>query len=379
MNAQRKSLLTLAVVLIAIGAGFWQWNARTAPAPDAQTESRQDEADGAASYLSELPRVPVTDDGNATAEATAQPQPAAPAQETNASQVRGNATPSEQRTDAVVTPDFIRDLARLCATNYHPPRTRHNPSGSGLTTLTFKKLNMHYGIELTGLRTGSRDVLEGRTAVLRHLMSPIVLRTVYALFGDAFVAALAEEGMHQTREFKAPEGGYAFRALTAKEAENMLDVYAAMVREVGSTFRAFAKRRDLVDVMERYSRAARRVTDAYGAYADLEAQDAPAKQLDRISAEIKKALVERDSMRATILSMASPKKTRKLLSEGDVMDIATWISRRLTTDKEYINAIGAIASLSEELAMDLKGFDTTALAANAASSPAPDAASATAQ
>jgi hypothetical protein len=361
MNAQRKSLLTLAVVLIAIGAGFWLWNARTAPAPDAQTESRQDEADGAASYLSELPRVPVTDDGNATAEATAQPQPAAPAQEANASQIRGNATPSEQRTDAVVTPDFIRDLARLCATNYHPPRTRHNPSGSGLTTLTFKKLNMHYGIELTGLRTGSRDVLEGRTAVLRHLMSPIVLRTVYALFGDAFVAALAEEGMHQTREFKAPEGGYAFRALTAKEAENMLDVYAAMVREVGSTFRA------------------RRVTDAYGAYADLEAQDAPAKQLDRISAEIKKALVERDSMRATILSMASPKKTRKLLSEGDVMDIATWISRRLTTDKEYINAIGAIASLSEELAMDLKGFDTTALAANAASSPAPDAASATAQ
>lgn len=359
MNTSRKNFIILAAVLGALVAGIWIWNSQQTPppAPEQTTEdARPEEAASSAQeqemqYMSELPRLTVTESEKPLV-----------APETNASVVRGNATEKEQRTDPVVSQDFVRDLARLCATNYHPAGTRHNTGQTGITTLTFKKLNMHYGVNLTGLTTGTRDVLEARSAIFNHLLSPIVLRMVYDIYSDEFVSVLAEEALAQTREYSQPDGGYAFSAISQKDARELLALYGDLVQEVGSCFQAFAKRSDLVEIMARYTHAARRVTDSYGAYADLEAQDAPQYKLDRVSAEIKKALTERDKMRAAIIAMTSPIKNRKLLSEGDIMDIATWISRRIAGNQDNLNAIGAIASLSFELADALRGYTLPAAA-----------------
>ncbi|NJB68472.1 hypothetical protein GGQ74_002145 [Desulfobaculum xiamenense] len=360
MTLTRRNSLLLVVVLAALVAGFWVWNslkpkAVEAPAPVVEAP--------ATDYVSELP-APVSDDQNATAE-----QSAPPAEEVNASQVRGVAAPEHPQDDAVVTPDFVRDIARLCATNYHPAHTRNNDSAIGMTTLTFKKLNMHYGVNLTGLHTGTRDVLEGRTAVLNHLMSPIALRLVYGLYADAFVQALGEEALAQTREYRLDDGGYAFRSLTEAEARGMLTLYAQLVDEIGLCFRTFARQPKLVDAMRNYTLAARNVNAAYGTYADLEASDAAQAKLDAVAQDIKQALTERDRLRNTILAMAMPTKSRKLLTGGDVMDIATWISRRLATNPDNINGIGALASLSEELSTSLRSATPTPQADTAQAQP----------
>ena len=261
------------------------------------------------------------------------------------------ATPA---TDRVMTPAFIKDLASFLATAYHPAATRHNAGNRGMTTMTFKRVNMRYGVDLTGLDVDRKDTAKGRGEALSHLMSPIVMRLAFDLFSDSFVEELAAQAASQSREF-SNGGSFATRKLRDGHVREMLKLYAAQVRDAGKMFQAYASRPDLVAAMRRYFEAAEAVNAAYGKYADREAVGAPQKELDAISVEIQNTIKTRDAMRAGLVKGAAPAPGSQL-TKADALDIAAWIYRRLKRDPEAINAIGAIASLSKELADKLDAY-----------------------
>jgi len=257
-------------------------------------------------------------------------------------------------TDRVLTPDFVSDLAAFLARAYHPAGTRDNTGNRGLTTMTFKRLNMRYGVDLTGLDVDARDSATGRNQALSHLMSPIVLRLAFDILSDPFVHELADQGARQQRAFQNG-GAYAKRPLRDAQVREMLKIHASLVADAGKIFRTFASRPDLLTAMRRYFQAAADVNAAYGKYADREAVGAPQKELDAISVEIKNTIQAREKMRVGLMQGATP-RSGSLLSEGDVLDIAAWIYRRIKANPEAINAVGAIASLSKELADKLNAY-----------------------
>ncbi len=332
-----KALLALLVVAAAAAAFYFYTAEKPQEQPAPVAEQAQPER-----RAPELPAFAPRPEAEAD-NATAQP-PAAP---------QAEATPSvsmraaEPQTDRVMTPDFIADLAEYLAAGYHPAGTVDNPSQAPMSTVTFKKLNMRYGVDLYGLDVAGMDPAVGRKQALDHLMSPIVLRLAYGLYGERLVQALTDAGLRQTRAFNGGE-----RALSQAEVGRMLALYAALTRDVGRTFEIFASRRELVTLMNRYFQAVRGVNQAYADYADREAAGAPDKELDAISVDIKKAITYRESLRRELLRGAMPAKGSHL-TEGDVLDIASWVSRRLTADPDAINAVGALAIISRELAQAL--------------------------
>jgi hypothetical protein len=131
---------------------------------------------------------------------------------------------------------------------------------------------------------------------------------------------------------------------------------AARTRDIGRTFQTYASRPELVQLMDRYFQVARRVNAAYARYADREATGAPEQELDAISLEIKAGITEREALRRELLRGSIPASGLSI-SEGEVLDIAAWVSRRLAADPEAINAVGALASLSQELAEAMQRFE----------------------
>ncbi len=262
------------------------------------------------------------------------------------------------RTDKVLTLDFIEDLAAYLAGAYQPGGSDGNQGSSGLTTVTFRKLNMRYGVELRGLDVDRDNPPAGRRQALDHLMSPIVLRLAYDLLAQDLLDALARAGAAQTRVFAVP-GGSQERPLAPAQLREMFDIYAAKVRDTGRTFQAFASREDLVRLMDRYFQVMRTVNASYARYADLEAAGAAEGELDALSLEIKSAINEREALRRELLRGARPAGGSGL-ADADVLDIAAWVARRLAADPEAINAVGALASLCRELAETMQRYEPTA-------------------
>jgi len=287
-----------------------------------------------------------------------QPDPAAPGAEAptapqasddaapQAPSVTMQAAPAEPRTDRVLTRAFVRDLAALMTAGYLPAHSQGNEGNRGVIRLTFKKLNMRYGTELTGLNVNSDEPAKGRREALDHLMSPIVLRLAFDIFSQPLVDELTSQAAAQKRFFQTKKG-LAERPLTDAHVREMLSLYAAYVGDVGKAFEAFASRPDLTTALNRYFEASARVNAAYAHYSDREAVGAPQDELDAISAEIKNAIQARESMRQGLLK-GIKFGPGSMLAESDMIDIASWIHRRLKADPDAMNAIGAIASLSGE-------------------------------
>lgn len=338
----RSQKMVLAVLLVAVAvaglvAFYLLRGPGEVPAPA--------EAPAAAerTYQSELPApAPL---GNATAEAPGNATAAAPAE------------PAAPVEDAVVKLGFVADLAQTLADAYHPVGTRHNPGKKPLVATSFRKLNMRYGTEFIGLAHESPDPDQVRPALFGYLMNPIVLRAVSDLYDGPFTEALYEAGRSSEREFGSDAKGFETRLLGPEQVAEMLRLYAGQARDLGACFRVFAERRDLTTAVARLVEAAQRVNDAYATYKEMEAGRAARQALDAQGEEIKRSIAERERLRQGLLAGVMPQGSAAKsfsLTEGDVLDVAGWVYRRLRANPDRINAVGALAQLLPELAARLE-------------------------
>ncbi|MEW5773336.1 MAG: hypothetical protein AB1916_07400 [Thermodesulfobacteriota bacterium] len=309
-------------------------------------------------YQSDLPAPAPLDNATAAApdNATASAEPAGP-------------PPLVE--DAVVKLGFVTDLAQTLAEAYHPAGTRHNPSAKPLIATSFRKLNMRYGTEFTGLAHENPDPDKTRPALFDYLMNPIVLRALADLYAEPFIQALAEAGRSSEREFGSEAKGYETRPLGPDQVAEVLRLYARQARDLGACFRVFAERRDLTTAVARLVEASQRVNTAYAAYKEMEADRAPRQAMDAQGEEIKRSIAERERLRQGLLAGVAPQGGAAksfTLTEGDVLDVAGWVYRRLRANPDRINAVGALAQLLPELAAGLE-----AAADNPPVSPAPAA------
>jgi len=341
-RAARWPWLVLAAALaVAAALGTWVYvelNKTTVEPPAAQVPE-QPKRD----YMTQIPAAPPAETpAPETTEAPA-PAPTAPAE------------PQGPTGNEVIQADFVTDLARFAASRYHPAGTRDNDTEHGLSTLTFKALNMRYGTQMTGLTHEVRDLEAAREEIFTALMHPIILRLVFNLYADDFTAALADQARAQARDF-AQGSGYRSMPLGEAHVAELLRITARQCRDMGAVFESFARRPELADSVVRYFDAADRVNAAYADFADAQAAGADASALNATAEAIKQSIKERERLKESVV--AGLRSHDNNLSDGQVLDIATWITRRLRGHAGRINAVGAIASLSRELADKLENAAT---------------------
>ncbi len=340
MTRNQKMVLAVLVAALAV-VGLVAYSLLRGPGqPPAPAETP---APAGSTYQGTLPPAPplaenaTPAEGNGTAAA---PAPAAP--------------PTE---DGVVKLGFVNDLAQNLAEAYHPGGTRQNPGSQPLITTSFRKLNLYYGTEFTGLAHEGQDPEQVRPVLFSYLMNPVVLRTVATLYTEPFILALAEAGRSSEREFGSEAKGFETRTLSPAQIAEMLRLYARQARDLGACFRVFAERRDLTTAVARLVEAAQRVNTAYTAYKEMEADKAPRQAMDAQGEEIKRSIAERERLRQGLLAGVMPQggaAKNFSLTEGDVLDVAGWVYRRLHAAPDRINAVGALAQLLPELAARLE-------------------------
>lgn len=339
--SRNKKIAVIALLVLAAGAALLLWVKRGdwfGAGRETVSEQAQER-----DYQRELPEFAPLPAQNATNATSAAP---------------ANATIQEKedgfKPGDLVTPRFILDLARYAVSNYHPAGTRHNDRKSGIATLSFKKLNMRYGVNLTGLDVDARDVDKARSTVFELILNPVVLNAIYKFYADDFVDALIQEGRTQTRSFRTKGGGFEERPMEPGQVREMLALYAKMAGDTAMVFRSFSSNPGLVQTMADYFASVARVHAAYEEFAALEAQGRTGEALSRVSVEIRDAIMAREALKSEILKKTTPSERSFGLSDGEVMDIASWIYRRVSNDAGRLSSIGSIATIFLDFSGELE-------------------------
>jgi hypothetical protein len=356
----RNLLIVIPLLLIlGIGGVVWYKYIRTSPKPNFTEPIQPAGRDEVAGYLRDIPQgddvlFPADEAaGNFTQNRT--DDAFLPLSEANATTAQGpdeaqqaGQQPEVPEEDSIVRPAFMMDLALLAAAHFHPAGTRDNPSKKPISTLSFRALNMRYGVDLTGLEHQSRDVLKAREEIFDYVLQPVVMRLVYLIYAGKFVDTLTQIGSNQTRAYISGPNTYEERTLRSADTADMLQIYAADLRGAAACLDVYAGRTELEAAYSRYTAAVTRVNKAYARYMDIEAAGG---NLERMADEIRDAVKNREALKDKLLASLRGKNAAiQSLDDADVLDIAGWAHRRLKADPGRREGLKTAAQLLSSLA-----------------------------
>lgn len=367
-----KRLLTI-ILLCAVAAGaFWMFRdtARelTSPPPPPVEQGQM---------RLQLPTQAVTNStGNATVSVTGgtalqQPPIDAPAAASSAPAALETATTSGPTAsgdqnlgrvmpkvvdDSVITIHFIDDLARYLADSYHPAGSGPAKGDTGIVVAGTKMLNMHYGVELTGLTWSGDDIGKGRQSVLRYVLNPTMAEALYKLYADRFMAALQAEAKQLVRNVEGEE-----RKLTRMEIKEMHHLLSVKVQATAGVLRACVLMEDAMPRVEALHTATRKALDAnqkfqvtlhqYQESTEAAPKDAKAISKAKVSMDAagktyQQAIIQRERTRESLANALRKYKWVAMQDDGTNIYIAQWVYRRL---QDNPRAFPAIMTLHEDL------------------------------
>ncbi|MCL1889016.1 MAG: hypothetical protein FWF99_00735 [Desulfovibrionaceae bacterium] len=143
--------------------------------------------------------------------------------------------------DAVVTADFVRDLAEFLAANYWPRGSHVAAMDRENSTASLSAVNQRYGMALTSFtstraREGRRDFYRDRRLLLNYVFNPYMLPALTRMYADQLAGCLVESAGGQIRN----AGGREIR-LGDEEIISMLRYYARYARAAGRVLLAYAE------------------------------------------------------------------------------------------------------------------------------------------
>ncbi len=289
--------------------------------------------------------------------------------------VNRNATASgAPEEDKVITWNFVSDLARFVVDNYYPPGTHPNAGSRGLTTLSVKKLNMHYGTDMTGLDAPAQangDLLQAREEVYQYVLSPMILRIMYALYANRFIDSLVEQGQRMEKSF-IEASPVQTRPMNREEINGMLLVNADWARGLADTLARAAAMDDLRLRVENYRNAVQETLQANEAFIQALALEEERreqveqagvasdelKQLfnearnrkDQAGAAYGEAIRRREKIKADLAARLTPSADDKRMTPDARVYVSMWVARRLVDTDATREALKVSASLLHKLA-----------------------------
>ena len=257
--------------------------------------------------------------------------------------------------DSVVRPEFITRLSKLLVKAYKPKGSHPQAKDSGKMFIDAKSLNVHYGIEMTGLAWSGDDLAIGRRTVMRYALRPTMISALYALYKDRFMTTVAEDISDATRTVKEQE-----RKLSAEEQKEFYKLTAQKIRATADVLKVCAEsdsamtdigtwlqsERDALTANQKFQSALHDYqisTEVQATNAVLESAE---NHMKKQSAAYEKAIREREAHKKDLATMLRKYKWAKGQDNDTNLYIASWVYRR---SKELANPKEVLLTIHEKL------------------------------
>ena len=258
--------------------------------------------------------------------------------------------PSQRSNDATIRHTFIAELAKVCVANYWPRGTHPAAQYHGVSTLSIKWLNTHFGNNTTLLGSHGNNTEAKRHLVLDYVLMPSMVNELYKVYGSTFVALLETEAQKQTKNT-----GDAKRHLTAAETAEMFAIYSSQTKALAGALRAFTLSPEIPELLVELAVAEKSASEEH--YRLIEASDSLNGEIipdENISLSYQQAIKKREQINAAIATTLRNKADTRGLENTTLVYIASWLSRRPT---RALPAIEAAANCLQDLAVKLEAAE----------------------
>ncbi len=260
-----------------------------------------------------------------------------------------------RKDDSVVRVAFIDDLASWLRQGYAP--------GAGGLTCNLQEANLRYGVGMRGLAWIGDSLPAGRSAALAHVYTRDMLSSLYTMYIDRFMDAVA-------RALEEPAGG---KALSPAQKLRFYMAYAGQFRELSGALQGIASLPDFSDQMHDLQQSAQHVVSSNARYSELVfARDSAREQGNMARAEelqqkvteagtiYRKAVVSREQSRDALALAIRKKGNVRYLDNDTILYVAAWVERRVRNHPEKMEATRQAGVLFLDLAQRFESAGRTA-------------------
>lgn len=253
--------------------------------------------------------------------------------------------------DTVVLPSFITDLSHLLVNSYHPKGSHPAAKKESKLLLDAKVINVHYGIEMTGLSWSGDDLAIGRRSVMRYALRPTMINALYALYKQRLIDAIntdintVERSFNGTERTLTPEERSTFYALTAKQLRATAGVIKSCAK-INSSLSDIStwlqSERDVLAANQRFQSALHDYQVSRDMDATQSVTDAAESKMKAEGAAYEKAIRDREAYKVALANMIRKYKWTKDQDDDTNLYIASWVFRRskdLSNPKEVMMTI----------------------------------------
>ncbi|WP_432735777.1 hypothetical protein [Maridesulfovibrio sp. FT414] len=259
----------------------------------------------------------------------------------------------------IVTEVFMDSLAAYIADSYQPAGSLpHNPA-KGFSTASFKGINTHFGLNLRGLMPEAQSLDTARQNIWAEVLSPGTLARLYETDSKTLLDLVEEKGIIAERKFV--EGAtFELRELTTAQRAEMFRASALPLRHAAAVLTAIAENRDLLQALDGYFKAEKRVDIANGVFqADLsQSQNSNSVNARNKAAHsgqvLKDAITVREKIKVGVTEKIKAFCSGPCDSPNDLFYIAKWVFRRTKDNEKRIESILAGCKLLNDLAVQME-------------------------
>ncbi len=261
--------------------------------------------------------------------------------------------------EKIVTDIFLDNLAAYIAENYHPAGTTPNNRTKGFSSVTFKGISTHFGMNLNGLMPEAQSINAARKNIWAELLAPGILSKLYDSDSKTLLNLIEEKGIIAERKFVEGET-YEVRELSRSQRAEMFRTSASPLRHTSSVLTAISENRDLMQAMDSYFKAEKRVEIANGIFQmDLnqsqKSNSITARNKAAHSGKIlKDAITVREKIKIGITDKIKAFCSGHCDGPDDSFYIAKWVYRRTKDNEKRIESILSGCRLLESLATQME-------------------------
>ncbi|WP_419779070.1 hypothetical protein [Maridesulfovibrio sp.] len=261
--------------------------------------------------------------------------------------------------ETIITEVFLDNLAQYVADNYYPAGTLPYKSKSGFSTASFKSINMHFGLNLRGLMPEAQNLVTARKDIWSYLLTPNRLAELSKSRTAQFLDLVEEKGIMAERRFIEGDS-FSMRELSRAQRAEMFRVSAQSVRHVAAVLKAVADNPDLIQAMDSYIMASKKVDSANGIFQlNLDQSrntqtESARKKASHSGKLLKEYITIREKIKSGIVEKIKAYCAGQCDKPDDSFYIAQWFFRRVKDDEKKIKSIGSGSKILSGVATQME-------------------------
>ena len=257
------------------------------------------------------------------------------------------ATEKNTTEDRIVRPAFVENAARWMASCYQVEN-----NGVGRLRFSAQGANARFSERPQGVDLPEMDSVTSRSTLLRYILRPGMLQTLYGKYGEGFMQAFDDALRH-------PAKGAPLSDAHLRDAYRQYSNYLA---SVAGGLDSIAATPDLAGVLQRMEAAGDHAValnsqitesvfhmDEAREAGNQQAVNAAQERVNALTAQYRLAINEQDAARQQAVTTLKQHGGRSL-DNATVLFLAHWVNRRMSKDKNALEATKSAAAVLRSLA-----------------------------